>query len=202
MALRSLKRRDRKCLEWQVFLSPARQLSLPFVADSYPERRDSLACPWGHPPASFAAAARPWDVQRPSYDHISKTSPVFFNTFDLPRTRRAMHLRCSHSLTPNFRGCCGASPLASRARRNLFAHGPPFYTQLADWPRAHMGPVGFSRGGNGALDRGPLCEGVLGRQVLGKSERTMQDELFADRKFKQHPYRLDCTQVRGLYSRG
>jgi hypothetical protein len=38
--------------------------------------------------------------------------------------------------------------------------------------------------------------------VLGKSERTMQDELFADRKFKQHPYRLDCTQVRGLYSRG
>jgi hypothetical protein len=47
-----------------------------------------------------------------------------------------------------------------------------------------------------------LCEGVLGRQVLGKSERTMQDELFADRKFKQHPYRLDCTQVRGLYSRG
>ena len=98
----------------------------------------------GHPTATF------------------QKSPVFFNTFDLPRTRRAMHLRCSHSLTPNFRGCCGASPLASRARRNFFAHGPPFYTQLADWPRAHMGPVGFSRGGNGALDRGPLCEGVLG----------------------------------------
>ena len=73
-----------------------------------------------------------------------------------------MHLRCSHSLTPNVRGCCGASPLALRARRNFFARGPPFYTQLADLPRAHMGPVGFSRGGNGALDRGPLCEGVFG----------------------------------------
>ena len=111
-----------------------------------------LVCGRSTPVGRAAAILRP---------HFKK-SPVFFNTFDLPRTRRAMHLRCSYSLTPNFRGCCGASPLALRARRIFFANGPPFYTQLADWPRAHMGPVGFSRGGNGALDRGPLCEGVLG----------------------------------------
>ena len=76
-----------------------------------------------------------------------------------------MHLRCSHSLTPNGRGCCGAAPLALRAEPTAFAHSPPFYTQLADRPRARAWPyesVGFCCEGDGAPDRGPLREGALG----------------------------------------
>ena len=78
-------------------------------------------------------------ILRPHFKQSTKKS-VFFNTFDLPRTRRAMHLRCSHSLTPNGRGCCGAAPLALRAEPTVFAHSPPFYTQLADRPRARAWP--------------------------------------------------------------
>ena len=148
-------------------LSRVGTLSLPFAADSYPERRDSLAFPWGHPSASSAAAVCPWDVQGPFYGHISNNQrkKLFFNTFDLPRTRRAMHLRCSHSLTPNGRGCCGAAPLALRAEPTVL---PTARRSTPNWrigpgpARGHMGPAGGFRGGSGAPDRGPLREGALG----------------------------------------
>ena len=36
---------------------------------------------------------------------------------------------------------------------------------------------------------------MLGRQILDKSLEAMQSELFPDRSFGQHPYRLDCSQM-------
>ena len=40
-----------------------------------------------------------------------------------------------------------------------------------------------------------LCEGVLGRQALQSTAEEVEAQLFADRRFKQHPYNLDISML-------
>ena len=99
----------------------------------------------GHPTATFQKKPSVFQHFR-STENTSRHAPTLLPLADAQLSGVLWRLPAGLTCTAHF----------------CFAHGPPFYTQLTEWPRAHMGPVGFSRGGNGALDRGPLCEGVLG----------------------------------------